>query len=319
MFMQEMIDMSKQQASQPESPPKLVTFDVGGSSKQLQAGPAQFGTDLSGGKKVSGKVVLAQHIRACGGSLQNGEAMVGKIVVVERGDCMFVEKARVVQSLGAVGGIVLDTTEGTAAATSPLFAMSGDGVDDIRIPMVFLFMEEAKKLLEFLKLESGLEVTLEEKPADVESDFAAALPEDLAEDQEQEDLAATKLKSAVHAFLDKNGKQEGDDDGNSLVIEKDNVTGEIVSQKIHTIRSPDGSVRTIKTVEQLKNGVGSVKVLKIEEMLEVQDVDDEIFGDLQDDQKTLSEEHENSEETSILSGEEEESESEYRERTGQEP
>ena len=26
--------------------------------------------------------------------------------------------------------------------------MSGDGVDDIRIPMVFLFMEEAKKLLE---------------------------------------------------------------------------------------------------------------------------------------------------------------------------
>ena len=52
MFMQEMIDMSKQQASQPESPPKLVTFDVGGSSKQLQAGPAQFGTDLSGGKKV---------------------------------------------------------------------------------------------------------------------------------------------------------------------------------------------------------------------------------------------------------------------------
>ena len=67
--------------------------------------------------KVSGKVVLAQHVRACGGSLQNGEAMGGKIVVVERGDCMFVEKARVVQSLGAVGGIVLDTTEGTAAAT----------------------------------------------------------------------------------------------------------------------------------------------------------------------------------------------------------
>merc|ERR1711934_1204986 len=158
-----------------------------------------------------------------------------------------------------------------------------------------------------MKSESDLEVTLEEKPVDVESDFAAAIPEDVTEDQDQEDFAASKLKSAVHAFLDKNGKQEGDD-ANSLVIEKDNITGEIVSQKIHTIRSPDGSVRTIKTVEQLKNGVGSVKVLKIEEMLEVQDVDDEIFDDLQDDQKTLSEEHENSEETSILSGEEEESE-----------
>lgn len=316
MFMQEMIDMSKQQASQPESPPKLVTLKVGDSSKQLQAGPAQFGTDLSGGKKVSGKVVLAQHIRACGGSLQNGEAMGGKIVVVERGDCMFVEKARVVQSLGAVGGIVLDTTEGTAAATSPLFAMSGDGVDDIRIPMVFLFMEEAKKLLEFLKSESDMEVTLEEKPVDVESDFAAALPEDVTEDQEQEDFAASKLKSAVHAFLDKNGKQEGDD-ANSLVIEKDNITGEIVSQKIHTIRSPDGSVRTIKTVEQLKNGVGSVKVLKIEEMLEVQDVDEEIFGD----RKTLldenSEQKLNPSENKVA--EEEESEEEYRKRTGQEP
>jgi len=231
---------------------------------------------------------------------------------------MFVEKARVVQSLGAVGGIVLDTTEGTAAATSPLFAMSGDGVDDIRIPMVFLFMEEAKKLLEFLKSESDLEVTLEEKPAEVESDFSAALPEDAAEDQEQEDYAASKLKSAVHAFLEKNGKQEGDD-ANSLVIEKDNITGEIVSQKIHTIRSPDGSVRTIKTVEQLKNGVGSVKVLKIEEMLEVQDVDEQIFGDSQDNQKTQSDEQGSEGQNSNLSEEDEESEDEYRQRTGQEP
>jgi len=144
----------------------------------------------------------------------------------------------------------------------------------------------------------------------------------VTEDQDQEDFAASKLKSAVHAFLDKNGKQEGDD-ANSLVIEKDNVTGEIVSQKIHTIRSPDGSVRTIKTVEQLKNGVGSVKVLKIEEMLEVQDVDEESFGDLQNNQKTLSAGHEKSEQKLDLSenkiSEEEESEEEYRERTGQEP
>merc|ERR1711990_1147132 len=154
---------------------------------------------------------------------------------------------------------------------------------------------------------SDLEVTLEEKPVDVESDFAAVLPEDVTEDQDQEDFAASKLKSAVHAFLDKNGKQEGDD-ANSLVIEKDNVTGEIVSQKIHTIRSPDGSVRTIKTVEQLKNGVGSVKVLKIEEMLEVQDVD-EIFGD----QKTLSDEKSEQESNPSKNkvSEEEESEEEY--------
>ena len=33
----------------------------------------------------------------------------------------------------------MDNTPGTAAQSSPLFAMSGDGVDDIKIPMVFLF------------------------------------------------------------------------------------------------------------------------------------------------------------------------------------
>ena len=43
---------------------------------------------------------------------------------------------------------MMDNTDGTAASTSPLFAMSGDGVDDIKIPMVFLFMKEARKLME---------------------------------------------------------------------------------------------------------------------------------------------------------------------------
>lgn len=67
-------------------------------------------------------------------------------------------------------------------------------------------------------------------------------------------------------------------------------------------------------------GVGSVKVLKIEEMLEVQDVDDEIFGDLQNNQKTqMSDEHEKSERSRNIVSEGEESEEEYRIRTGQEP
>ena len=118
---------------------------------------------------MTAKLVMANHVRACGGSLQNGESMWGKIVIVERGDCMFVEKARVLQSLGAVGGIVMDNTEGTAAATSPLFAMSGDGSDDVKIPMVFLFMEEAKLLMKIFAGEKDLVVRLEEKPAGSDS------------------------------------------------------------------------------------------------------------------------------------------------------
>jgi len=321
LFMQEMIDLSKQQASQPESPPKMVTFKVGGRQHQFQAGPAQFGTDLTGGVKVTERVVLAQHLRACSGSLQNGESMTGKIVIAERGDCMFVEKARVLQSLGAIGGIVLDSTEGTAAATSPLFAMSGDGVDDIKIPMVFLFMEEAIKLLEVFKSHPDLEVTLEEKPASTESDFVSST-DDASEDLDDE--STDKLKSAVHAFLEKNIKKDNVemDPGSSdkILIHMDNDTGEIISQKIHTIRSPGGSTRTIKTVEKLKNGVGSVKVLKIEEMMKIKEEEKMIEDELenitdtaesvsgQDDSMYSFPEEEEIEEVNVWNSEEEENE-----------
>ena len=47
--------------------------------------------------QVSGKLVVGNDIKACLGSLQNGESMWGNLVLVERGDCMFVEKARVIQ------------------------------------------------------------------------------------------------------------------------------------------------------------------------------------------------------------------------------
>ena len=62
-----------------------------------------------------------------------------------------------------------------------------------------------------------------------------------------------------------------------------------------------------------------MKVLKIEEMLEVQDVDEQIFGDSQDNQKTQSDEQGLKEQNSNISEEDEESEDEYRQRTGQEP
>jgi len=284
MFMQEMIDISKQQSSNIESPPKLVTFQVGGKKHLLQAGPAQFGKDLKDGLTVTGGVVMANHVRACGGSLQNGESMWGKIVIVERGDCMFVEKARVLQSLGAIGGIVMDNTDGTAATSSPLFAMSGDGVDDIKIPMVFLFAEESNQLMEIIKDVNELEVTLGEKPKDSDSDFASSTDEDL--DEDNDDKATDKLKSAVHAFLEKNLNSPEPDHGlkspNTMYVEMDNQTGEIISHKTQTIRGPDGSSRTVKTVEKIKNGVvktensvGEAKIMKIEEIMNIEDVEED--------------------------------------------
>jgi hypothetical protein len=112
--------------------------------------------------------------------------------------------------------------------------------------------------------------------------------------EDDDDISTHKLKSAVHAFLEKNGKDAeteavlGEEAPDTVLVSRDNTTGEIVAQvhctlhtahctalhctvalallhcarnnpwsvlqKIRTIQSPDGSVRTIKTVESLKNG-----------------------------------------------------------------
>ena len=44
----------------------------------------------------------------------------------------FSEKARLIENQGARGGIVIDSNQGTTATGNPLFAMSGDGTDDVR-------------------------------------------------------------------------------------------------------------------------------------------------------------------------------------------
>lgn len=58
---------------------------------------------------------------------------------------------------------MLDNVAGSSAATSPMFAMSGDGkeVDDVTIPVVFLFFTEAAELMRAINAADGdLTVTL---------------------------------------------------------------------------------------------------------------------------------------------------------------
>ena len=70
------------------------------------------------------------------------------------------EKARILEKAGAKGGIVIDNNKGSTSTNSPLFSMSGDGVDDVSIPMVFIFYNDAKDLLEALKARPNIEVSL---------------------------------------------------------------------------------------------------------------------------------------------------------------
>lgn len=58
--------------------------------------------------------------------------------------------------------IYIDNAYGTSSSSSSLFAMSGDGSNDVTIPVVFLFSQDAMILLETLQKRSNLMVTLTE-------------------------------------------------------------------------------------------------------------------------------------------------------------
>ncbi|KAH9399553.1 ER degradation-enhancing alpha-mannosidase-like protein 3 [Tyrophagus putrescentiae] len=168
LFMQEMIALSKMQVAE-ETRLRMVSFtlksragsesDSGSSSSSpppnnevnisLLGGPAQFGLDLAALEQpVSGELVRAEPaIDACQlEEIGNRAEMAGRVVLAQRGGCMFIEKARNVQRLGALGIIIADNAEGSSSKTMPMFAMSGDGSTDVVIPAVFLYTADAKIL-----------------------------------------------------------------------------------------------------------------------------------------------------------------------------
>ena len=69
-------------------------------------------------------------------------------------------QARRVEKAGAVAALVLDNTSGSSASSSPMFAMSGDGTNDVKIPLAFLFQQDAFRLLQALALDPTLHVTM---------------------------------------------------------------------------------------------------------------------------------------------------------------
>lgn len=58
----------------------------------------------------------------------------------------------------------LDNTETSSSETQALFAMSGDGKDGVKIPLVFLFHTEAKKLLAAVKESKHMRVYMGLQP-----------------------------------------------------------------------------------------------------------------------------------------------------------
>lgn len=96
LFMQEMVEISRSASSQPDNPPRIVSFEIrqpDGTTKDvvLKAGPAQFGLDLKDDIKVMARLAVGQPFRMCRDPVNESELR-QKIVIIQRGDCMFVEK-----------------------------------------------------------------------------------------------------------------------------------------------------------------------------------------------------------------------------------
>lgn len=96
LFMQEMVEISRSASSQPDNPPRIVSFQaqqVDGTIRDvvLKAGPAQFGLDLKDDVKVVARLAIGKPFRMCRDPV-NEEELRQKIVIIQRGDCMFVEK-----------------------------------------------------------------------------------------------------------------------------------------------------------------------------------------------------------------------------------
>ena len=136
-----------------------------GSADILGAVEAGFTPPLAGMGAVSAEVVYADPPLACG-VLANEAGMAGRIALVDRGDCLFTEKVRVVQDAGAVAAIVANQLDG------PAITMSGDA-DDLVIPAVMISRYDGERLKALL--DAGLAVRVISAESATSMGFAGTL------------------------------------------------------------------------------------------------------------------------------------------------
>lgn len=148
----------------------------------IMAGPSHFSPELIGENSVYQKIVYANPLKLCSGmwwilmepsshsafliiffflsDLLNLNEVKDRIIIVERGECTFVDKARKAQAAKAIAVIVIDNVPGSTSQDSPMFAMSGDGISDVTIPVVFVFQKDAEVLHAAIKNNTDLVVNL---------------------------------------------------------------------------------------------------------------------------------------------------------------
>jgi hypothetical protein len=69
---------------------------------------------------------------------------------------VFIEKARQLEFVRAIGGIVIDYNTSLKSPNGGVFSMTGDGFNNVQIPLVLMFKEEAFHLLHLLSKHPNL-------------------------------------------------------------------------------------------------------------------------------------------------------------------
>ncbi len=111
---------------------------------------ADFSTPLTSLDEMSEALVAAQPTLACS-PLTNADELAGKVAIVRRGDCMFVDKVDLAAKAGAVAAIVVDNVE----SDTP-FNMAGPG-SRTAIPAVLIRRRDGEL---FLSANDDIAVTM---------------------------------------------------------------------------------------------------------------------------------------------------------------
>ncbi|KAJ2954390.1 hypothetical protein O0L34_g2653 [Tuta absoluta] len=127
--------------------------------KIYPAGPGHFGKQISGEQRFEGALALADPSHACEPLTNKFD---GQFAIAKRGQCTFAQKVRNIQAAGAKLAVVLDNIPESTYENTALFAMSGDGKDDIQIPAVFLFTLEGNFLTEAFEADPELMILVGE-------------------------------------------------------------------------------------------------------------------------------------------------------------
>jgi subtilisin family serine protease len=127
--------------------------EPGGTSGLIAAVEANFTPALIGLGEIRSRVVMTQPALACD-AIQNAGALAGKIAMVDRGVCFFVDKVKALQAAGAIGVIVVNNVDG------PPEGMAGIGdISTIRIPAMMISKAEGDRLKPLLTTGDGVTMT----------------------------------------------------------------------------------------------------------------------------------------------------------------